>query len=99
MSVVNHPAPWENYTRIVEYKHLLNQKSKDTVIFYEHSKNGGEPYYPVPNKKNQELYEKYQKMADREIDVEFVGRLANYKYFNMDQTIKNALEIFDKHKN
>ena len=62
----------------------------------ERSKDGGEPYYPVPNKRNKDLFAKYQKMADNEDGVYFVGRLANYKYFNMDEAILNALELFDK---
>ena len=96
-SVVNHPSLSENYTRIVEYKHFLHQKSQDTVIFLEHSKDDGEPYYPVPNPKNKALFKKYQKLADEEKGVTFVGRLANYKYFNMDETIKNALDLFRRH--
>ncbi len=94
-SVVNHPGMEDDYTRIVEYKHLLKQKSPHTVYFIERSKDGGDPYYPVPNKKNKDLYKKYQEMATKERNVTFVGRLANYKYFNMDQAILNALEIFD----
>ncbi|KAL3936034.1 MAG: hypothetical protein SGBAC_008564 [Bacillariaceae sp.] len=94
--VVNYPSSNENFTRIVEYKHFLNQSSEHTVIFYEHSKAGGEPYYPVPNDRNRELYQKYQSMAEATPNVTFVGRLANYKYFNMDQAILNALEMFDK---
>jgi UDP-galactopyranose mutase len=94
--VVNHPAAQDNFTRIVEYKHFLNQTSKHTVLFYEHSKDTGEPYYPVPNPENQELFAKYKAMSDAENDVTFVGRLANYKYFNMDQTIENALTLFDQ---
>eukprot|EP00977_Amphora_coffeiformis_P003912 scaffold777_cov159-Amphora_coffeaeformis.AAC.2 len=94
--VVNHPSLDENFTRIVEYKHLPGQeKSDSTVIFIERSKSGGEPYYPVPNERNKKLYAKYQAMADKE-DVRFVGRLANYKYFNMDEAILNALTIFEK---
>lgn len=93
--VVNHPAASDNFTRIVEYKHFLNQTSKDTILFLEHSKDYGEPYYPVPNPENKELFEKYKVMADKEVGVSFVGRLANYKYFNMDQTIENALTLFE----
>lgn len=95
-SVVNHPQADEPFTRIVEYKHLLNQKSKDTILFIETSNDEGDPYYPVPNKKNKDLYKKYQEMAEKEKGVTFVGRLANYKYFNMDEAILNALELFDK---
>ena len=95
-SVVNHPSETVPYTRIVEYKHFLNQKSNKTIIFKEFSKDNGEPYYPVPNPVNKVLFEKYKAMSEKEPNVTFVGRLANYKYFNMDETIKNALELFDK---
>jgi len=94
--VVNHPSLEDDFTRIVEYKHLLNQTSDHTVIFVERSKDGGEPYYPVPNLENKALYRRYQELAAREENVTFVGRLANYKYFNMDQAILNALELFDE---
>jgi len=104
-AVVNHPQLTVNgdpngqpvdFTRIVEYKHLLNQTSDDTVYFIERSGDVGEPYYPVPNDENKELYLKYQEMSKKEKGVTFVGRLANYKYFNMDDAIKNALELFDE---
>lgn len=96
-SVVNYPNPDVPYTRIVEYKHFLNQKSKDTVIVSETTNDIGEPYYPVPNKKNLDLYEEYKKLAIKEEskNVFFVGRLASYKYFNMDEAILNALQFFD----
>mmetsp|Transcript_28218 Transcript_28218/g.46786 ORF Transcript_28218/g.46786 Transcript_28218/m.46786 type:complete len:117 (-) Transcript_28218:467-817(-) len=99
MFVVNHPSADDNFTRIVEYKHLLNQTSQHTIMFVERSKDGGEPYYPVPNEENKALYRKYQELAAKEENVSFVGRLANYKYFNMDQAILNALEIFDRDNN
>jgi UDP-galactopyranose mutase len=84
------------YTRCVEYKHFLNQKSEHTVIVKETSTNVGEPYYPVLNDKNKELYNKYFKMANREkSNVHFIGRLASYKYFNMDEAIRNALNYFE----
>ena len=95
-SVVNYPNT-EDFTRIVEYKHFLNQKSKDTIIVTEKTKDIGEPYYPVPNKKNLELYEKYKQLAidEEKNNVYFLGRLANYKYFNMDAAIENALNFFN----
>ena len=93
-SVVNYPEKEYPYTRIVEYKHFLYQKSRHTVIVSETTSDVGEPYYPVPNKKNLELYEKYRKMAEEEKNVYFLGRLANYKYFNMDEAIKNSLDFF-----
>jgi len=94
--VVNHPSAETDFTRIVEYKHLLNQTSDHTILFVERSKDGGEPYYPVPNEENKALYRRYQGLAAKEDNVTFVGRLANYKYFNMDQAIINALELFEK---
>jgi UDP-galactopyranose mutase len=97
--VVNHPVATTSFTRIVEYKHMLNQTSNHTILFYERSKDDGDPYYPIPNDKNKALYAKYQDWASKEREVSFVGRLANYKYFNMDQAILNALEIFDNDTN
>jgi UDP-galactopyranose mutase len=93
-SVVNYPSLEYPFTRIVEYKHFLNQSSDKTIIFKETTCDTGEPYYPVPNKKNLDLYEKYKHLSEKEKNVLFVGRLANYKYFNMDQAILNALSIF-----
>jgi UDP-galactopyranose mutase len=94
-SVVNHPSPESNVTRIIEYKHFLNQKSDFTTVVSETTTDCGEPYYPVPNPRNQDLYRKYQKMAELEENVHFLGRLASYKYFNMDEAVLNALEFWD----
>jgi UDP-galactopyranose mutase len=103
--VVNYPAADVPFTRVVEYKHVPNQteavlagKVPGTLIAREYSSAVGDPYYPVPDKKNQDLYEKYRALAEQEKDVCFVGRLASYKYFNMDQAILNALEIYDSMK-
>ena len=103
--VVNYPSADVEYTRIVEYKHVPNQpqavkegKVKGSLIAKETSSDTGDPYYPVPNPKNNELYEKYRQLAEKEPGVAFVGRLASYKYFNMDQAILNALEMFDNLK-
>jgi len=71
---------------------------KGTLIAREFSSGTGDPYYPVPNPKNQELYLKYKELAAKEPGVAFVGRLASYKYFNMDQAILNALEMYDNLK-
>jgi UDP-galactopyranose mutase len=95
-SVVNYPEMKYPFTRIVEYKHFLNQNSDDTIIVKETTCDDGEPYYPVPNKRNLELYEKYKELSKNETNVHFIGRLANYKYFNMDQSILNSLEYFEK---
>jgi len=93
-SVVNYPGMEKNFTRIIEYKHFGNQKSKKTTIVKEYTTDKGDPYYPVPNEQNRRIYEKYRKEAEKLTDVFFVGRLANYKYFNMDQAFKNALDVF-----
>lgn len=98
-SVVNYPGKEYDFTRIVEYKHFLHQQSRHTVTVKEVSTSEGDPYYPVPNKRNLQLYEAYRKMAEEEEatrNVYFVGRLANYKYFNMDAAIINALDMFYK---
>ena len=94
-SVVNYPGKEVDFTRIVEYKHFGNQKSATTSIVKEFTVDEGEPYYPVPNEKNQMVYAQYKKEADQLLDVHFVGRLANYKYFNMDQAFRNALDLFE----
>jgi UDP-galactopyranose mutase len=97
-SVVNYPDNDVDFTRIVEYKHFLNQKSPHTIIVSETTNDIGEPFYPILNKRNLDLYEKYKIMAENEEKNKmffFVGRLANYKYFNMDQAISNALELFN----
>lgn len=95
-SVVNYPGTEVDFTRIIEYKHFGNQKSDKTTIVKEFTVDEGEPYYPVPNPRNQEIYARYKEEADQLTDVYFVGRLANYKYFNMDQAFKNALDLFDQ---
>tara|TARA_B100001287_G_C22685198_1_gene532941 strand:- start:5269 stop:6399 length:1131 start_codon:yes stop_codon:yes gene_type:complete len=95
---VNYPGNEKLYTRIIEYKHFLNQQSPHTITVGETTNDEGEPYYPVPNERNLQLYEKYKKMADEEQKTKkifFVGRLANYKYFNMDQAIDNAINFFE----
>jgi UDP-galactopyranose mutase len=93
-SVVNYPSSLVKETRCVEYKHFLNQKSEWTIIAKETTSDSGEPYYPVPTSRNRDLYLKYKEMASSATGVHFVGRLASYKYFNMDQAIRNALDYF-----
>ena len=93
---VNYTSRTEKYTRIIEYKHFLNQKiSNRTTIVKEYSCDSGEPYYPVPTERNALLYEKYQKLAQSEEKkrIFFVGRLATYKYYNMDEAILSALKL------
>lgn len=94
-SVINYPND-EKFTRIVEYKHITRQKHPKTTIVKEYSSAEGEPFYPVPSPRNKALYETYRKKAEKleSKGIYFVGRLANYKYFNMDQAFKNALDLF-----
>ncbi|MDR3643028.1 MAG: UDP-galactopyranose mutase [Candidatus Doudnabacteria bacterium] len=92
-SVINYPNT-EAFTRIVEYKHFTGQKNPRTTISKEYPSDVGEPYYPLPSPENLDLYEQYAKAAAKLKGIHFVGRLANYKYFNMDQAFKNALDLF-----
>lgn len=95
-SVVNYPSAKIPYTRCVEYKHFLHQQSDWTILAKETTCDGGEPYYPVPTAANRELYSKYVNLASQS-GVHFVGRLASYKYFNMDQAIRNAMDYYSTH--
>lgn len=95
-SVINYPGMEVDFTRIVEYKHFGNQKSEKTTISREFTVATGDPYYPVPNERNQRIYESYKKEADKLSNIYFVGRLANYKYYNMDQAFRSALDLFQE---
>ena len=75
----------------------MNQKSDWTIIAKETSCAEGEPYYPVSTKANRALYQKYVELAKGETKVHFVGRPASYKYFNMDQAIRNAMDYYNQH--
>jgi UDP-galactopyranose mutase len=94
--VINYPDPDKPYTRIIEYKHIQHHPTppNKTVIVKEYSCNEGEPYYPVISERNKLLYKQYQEFAIKENNIFFVGRLASYKYYNMDQAIKSALDMF-----
>ena len=94
VAVVNYPLEDTPFTRITEYKHLTGQKHARTSISYEFSSATGDPYYPIPNASAQALYKKYEALADAEPDVSFVGRLATYKYYNMDQVVGQALATY-----
>jgi UDP-galactopyranose mutase len=95
VGTVNYPNE-EKFTRITEFKHLTGQKISGTSIVREYSKADGDPYYPVPNPSNEALYKKYQEKADVEPNVYFVGRLAQYRYYNMDQVVASALSLVEK---
>jgi UDP-galactopyranose mutase len=94
-SVVNYPRD-NDFTRITEYKHFYFQQHEKTTISYEYSQSEGEPYYPIPRKDNRQLYEKYLALADQLKNTYFIGRLAQYRYINMDQAVNGALELFDR---
>lgn len=93
VAVVNYPQS-EKYTRVTEYKHLTGQLHPKTSITYEYPSDTGDPYYPVPRAENQELYKKYEALASSTRDIWFVGRLATYRYYNMDQVVGQALATF-----
>jgi UDP-galactopyranose mutase len=94
VAVVNYPSQDVPFTRITEYKHLTGQEHPKTSISYEFPHADGDPYYPVPKPENQKLYKKYLALADSTPDVEFVGRLATYRYYNMDQVVGQALATY-----
>ena len=91
---VNYPSQDVPFTRISEYKHLTGQKAPVTTITYEYPSADGDPYYPIPRPENQELFKKYEALADATDNVTFVGRLATYRYYNMDQIVGQALATF-----
>ena len=93
--VVNYPND-NLYTRITEFKYLTGQEHSKTSIVYEYPRAEGDPYYPVPRPENAELYAKYKALADETPGVYFVGRLATYKYYNMDQVVAQALTTYKK---
>jgi UDP-galactopyranose mutase len=93
VAVVNYPQT-NDYTRVTEYKHLTGQEHPRTSITYEFPSAQGDPYYPVPRAENAELYKKYERLALATRDVWFVGRLATYRYYNMDQVVGQALATF-----
>lgn len=93
VGVVNYPND-HAFTRITEFKHLTGQEHEKTSIVYEYPQAEGDPYYPVPRPENARLYEMYRELADATAEVYFCGRLANYRYFNMDQVVAQALHLY-----
>jgi UDP-galactopyranose mutase len=91
VGVVNYPDEATPYTRITEYKHLTGQTHRKTSLTYEFPSAEGDPYYPVPRPENQALFKKYEALALQTPEVTFVGRLATYRYYNMDQVTGQAL--------
>jgi UDP-galactopyranose mutase len=90
VGTVNYPND-HAYTRITEFKHLTGQKHAGTSIVREYPQVEGDPYYPVPRAENEALLKRYEALATREANVTFVGRLAQYRYYNMDQVVGAAL--------
>jgi UDP-galactopyranose mutase len=95
VAVVNYPND-HAYTRVTEFKQLTGQKHDKTSVVYEFPQAEGDPYYPIPKPECTEQYNKYKALADSTRGVHFVGRLATYKYYNMDQVVAQALATFDK---
>ncbi|HLA12911.1 MAG TPA: UDP-galactopyranose mutase [Pyrinomonadaceae bacterium] len=93
--VVNYPNE-HLYTRVTEFKYLTGQEHPKTSIVYEFPRSEGDAYYPVPRRENAELYAKYKALAEVTPRVHFVGRLATYKYYNMDQIVAQALTVYGK---
>jgi UDP-galactopyranose mutase len=93
VGTVNYPQE-HAYTRITEYKHLTGQVHPKTTITYEYPTGEGDPYYPIPRPENAALYKRYERLALTTPGVWFVGRLASYRYYNMDQVVAQALATF-----
>jgi UDP-galactopyranose mutase len=93
--VINYPND-QLYTRVTEFKYLTGQEHSKTSIVYEFPQAEGDAYYPVPRKENADLYARYKSLADATEGVHFVGRLATYKYYNMDQIVAQALTTYAK---
>jgi UDP-galactopyranose mutase len=92
---INEPDESVPYTRTTEYKHLTGQIHPKTIVSREFPRADGDPYYPIPRDDNRALYERYRKLAVRETNVTFAGRLAEYRYYNMDQVVASALAKFE----
>jgi UDP-galactopyranose mutase len=98
---VNYPNE-EAFTRIVEIKHATGQLCKNTTIVREYPDDfapGKEPFYPIPTPQTAALYHQYKALAETEPNTSFIGRLATYRYYNMDQVVGMALAEFDRVRN
>ena len=93
VAVVNYPQT-NDYTRVTEYKHLTGQQHAQTSLTYEYPSDKGDPYYPIPRPENADLFKRYESLALATKGVWFVGRLATYRYYNMDQVVGQALATF-----
>jgi UDP-galactopyranose mutase len=95
VGTVNHPND-HLYTRVTEFKHLTGQRHEASSLVYEYPRAEGDPYYPVPRAENTALFRRYEADAEQLTDVTFIGRLASYKYYNMDQVVAQALATFKR---
>ncbi len=93
---VNHPAEATPFTRVSEYKWITGQSHPKTSVTYEYPSAEGDPYYPIPRPENAALYKRYEALADATPGTWFVGRLATYRYYNMDQVVGQALTTFER---
>jgi UDP-galactopyranose mutase len=90
VGTINYPNDFA-FTRITEFKHLTGQQHMGTSTVKEYPQADGDPYYPIPNDENEVLFKQYEALAKNEHNVTFIGRLAQYRYYNMDQVVGAAL--------
>jgi UDP-galactopyranose mutase len=95
VAVINYPNE-HAYTRVTEFKHLTGQQHPKSSLVYEYPCSEGDPYYPIPRPENAELYRRYKSLADNTEDVYFAGRLATYRYYNMDQVVAQVLTLYSR---
>ncbi len=93
---INFPSADVPYTRITEMRYITGQVAESSTLAVEYPRTEGDPYYPVPQPENRELYKRYEALGAEEPSVTFVGRLARYQYLNMDQVVGQALSTFEK---
>ncbi|HEX5826842.1 MAG TPA: UDP-galactopyranose mutase [Candidatus Limnocylindrales bacterium] len=94
VGTINEPSEGVPHTRTTELAHLTGEWGGSTTLVREYPRAEGDPYYPIPRPQNAALYERYRALADATPDVHFVGRLATYRYYNMDQVVGQALATF-----
>ncbi|HJT80183.1 MAG TPA: UDP-galactopyranose mutase [Chthoniobacterales bacterium] len=95
VAVVNYPNEFD-YTRVTEFKHLTGQQHSQTSIVYEYPRAEGDAYYPIPRPETAAIYARYRELANLTRNTHFVGRLATYRYYNMDQVVGQALTLYTK---
>jgi UDP-galactopyranose mutase len=95
VGTVNYPNAYA-YTRTTEFKYLTGQQHSGTSVVFEYPEAEGEPYYPIPRPENEALFKRYQECANQQHNISFIGRLAQYRYYNMDQVVGAALALMEK---